>query len=69
MGLTPEPGQKEATLDDVVEQLRRIADVLEIRQGMCGETKDGARCALQASPLHKGYHTTADGQTRWLEEE
>lgn len=74
MGLTPESEPTGATLGDVVARLRQIADVLESQHVVCGEQHvvcgeehESARCGLL--PLHKGYHITADGRIRWLEEE
>lgn len=67
MGLTPASEQTGTGLGELIGQLRHIADVLESHQVVCGEKLDAARCGLQ--PLHKGYHITADGRTRWLEDE
>jgi hypothetical protein len=54
-----------ATLDDLVTELRRIADALTGTK--CYGVQDGAACVL--APRHVGHHTTADGRSHWLDEE
>lgn len=59
-------GQTEpATLDDMVTELRRIADALT--GAKCYGVHDGQPCVL--APRHVGHHTTADGRQHWLDEE
>jgi outer membrane biogenesis lipoprotein LolB len=56
----------EATLGDVVVQLRRIADVMEAQSDRCGERRGQAVCGLLTR--HRGYHVTLDGLDMWLDE-
>lgn len=62
--LAPVP---EATLGDLLVQLRRIADAFDAQNPHCEATKGQAVCFLL--PIHVGYHVTADGRHHWLDDE
>ena len=55
-----------ASLDDLVIEVRRIADALE-RGTRCNERQGDAVCGL--SDRHVGYHVTGDGRVHWLDED
>lgn len=63
----PELPAPEASLGDVLVQLRRIADALDAQNPHCDAAKGGSLCFLL--PRHVGYHVTADGRTHWLDDE
>jgi hypothetical protein len=65
MAALQELHQPPATLDDVVTELRRIADALT--GAKCYGVHDGQPCVL--APRHVGHHTTADGRQHWLDDE
>lgn len=58
----------EATMGDLLVQMRRIADALEAKVDRCGE-KRGETVFCGLLPGHVGYHHTLDGRDMWLDDE
>ena len=65
-----DPRPEPATIDDLLIEVRRIADALEaqVRAKVCGEMHTaGKPCILD--DRHVGHHATSDGRLHWLDEE
>lgn len=66
--LHPEGPAAEATLGDLLVQVRRIADAMESQIDRCGERR-GSSVVCGLLPGHVGYHHTLDGRDMWLDDE
>lgn len=64
----PEDPAPEATMGDLLIQLRRMADAAEAQLDRCGERRGGGNAACGLLPNHRGYHVTLDGRDMWLDD-